>query len=998
MKKLIAVLVFTLPLILLEAQSFTGKLNPYPQTEKVVNSLKILAVMVEFQEDRDNSTFGNGKFGSVYTGENRDKKDILDPLPFDRDYFGQHLLFAKNYFGKVSGAALSVDYTLLDSIITVSKTMRNYSPEPGSNDLINLAEFSKEVWQLVDAEYSGTVNFSSYDLFAIFHAGVGRDVSLPGSIGSERDLPSVYLSPAAFKNVYGSAFTGISVTGGTIENTMILPSTESREIDVIGGKVLFELSTNGLICASIGSYLGLPDLFNTETGLSAIGRFGLMDGQSIFAYGGLFPPEPSPWEKIRLGWITPQTASLSGSSYQVSDKISGSGPLTVLKVNINSSEYYLVENRQRDALSDSSKVTYYSEGVYRTKVFPKDTTGYQSYDIDSLYGVVVDVDEFDWAVPGNGVVIWHIDEKIINENIASNTINNDKYRRGVDVEEADGVQDIGETFYTIFGDEVIGEGSVSDFWYDGNKAVLYENRFGPETTPSTSTNDGANSLVTFSNFSTISSLMSFDLSYSNSGIQLKNTLSFSSLNLPDAPYRYASGSDEIVFIIEGGNLKVFNGYGNLIETVPSFGEKTAFLEKDGVLTAVGFQQLPASTNINVYSRAGSNVRKAALSSWIKMSSQPVLGLSATGSVKLYSGAVNGKIYLSEIDPAAVSLITPVDSVSLFSNDPIKFVFTDFAGYFGGISGSKYSDHSGASAELSDSASAAAVIRNSDNQTLVVIQTKNNTFYTLENSDIRNQFTVNSAAAIGRFSLGFSSLTNEPVIQYTNGKYLEVRELSGAYMDGFPVEHPADLDFSLTPLSADINGDNVSDILTLDQNGDVFAFSGKNAKILNGFPLSSGMRSAKNIELSVIGNTVSLTAFSIENNYFIWELNTDQNAVYWKGETVSRANNVYLEQTLARKSVSDYFPPERAYNWPNPVYDGETFIRYYVSENSSVSIAIYDLAGDLVEELSASASGGMDNEIKWDTHDISSGVYFARIKAESSSGKSSEKVVRIAVIK
>ncbi|MCK7524864.1 MAG: hypothetical protein MZV64_48290 [Ignavibacteriales bacterium] len=36
--------------------------------------------------------------------------------------------------------------------------------------------------------------------------------------------------------------------------------------------------------------------------------------------------------------------------------------------------------------------------------------------------------------------------------LAENKINTDKTRRGVDVEEADGVQDIGEQFTTIFGD------------------------------------------------------------------------------------------------------------------------------------------------------------------------------------------------------------------------------------------------------------------------------------------------------------------------------------------------------------------------------------------------------------------------------------------------------------------------------------------------------------------------------------------------------------------
>jgi len=169
-----------------------------------------------------------------------------------------------------------------------------------------LADFTSEVWTIVDQLYPG-FNFSDYNLFAIFHAGVGRDITLPGSLGNERDLPSLYLSPKALQNIYGSSFQGFPVSGGNfrINNSMILPETESRELTSFGSTFLFEITINGLIAASVASYLGLPDLFDTETGLSAIGRFGLMDGQSIFGYNGIFPPEPSAWEKIYLGWQQP---------------------------------------------------------------------------------------------------------------------------------------------------------------------------------------------------------------------------------------------------------------------------------------------------------------------------------------------------------------------------------------------------------------------------------------------------------------------------------------------------------------------------------------------------------------------------------------------------------------------------------------------------------------------------------------------------------------------
>ncbi|RPI73837.1 MAG: hypothetical protein EHM47_05195, partial [Ignavibacteriales bacterium] len=278
----------------LSAQSFIGKINPFP--EKINNSfsandtIKILSIMVNFQADRDGATFGDGKFGSIYTGANRTDNTILDPLPHNKAYFESHLEFVKNYFAKVSNNNVHIEYFVLPDTFSVSQTMRNYSPEPNSDDFTRTANFSKEAWTIAATMNPG-FNFSDYDIFTIFHAGVGRDVSLPGSLGNERDLPSVYLSDRALKEILNNNITGLPVNRNGEYNSMIIPETESREVDVIGGRVLFELSINGLLVASVASHLGLPDLFNTETGLSAIGRFGLMDGQAIFAYGGTYPPE-----------------------------------------------------------------------------------------------------------------------------------------------------------------------------------------------------------------------------------------------------------------------------------------------------------------------------------------------------------------------------------------------------------------------------------------------------------------------------------------------------------------------------------------------------------------------------------------------------------------------------------------------------------------------------------------------------------------------------------
>jgi hypothetical protein len=110
----------------LSAQSF--KVNVSGSSKPIISSqaqdtVKILAILVNFQEDRDGATFGNGIFESIYS---RDwGNTILDPIPHDAPYFEEHLTFVKNYFTKVSKDNLHIEFTVLPDTFSVSQTMRN---------------------------------------------------------------------------------------------------------------------------------------------------------------------------------------------------------------------------------------------------------------------------------------------------------------------------------------------------------------------------------------------------------------------------------------------------------------------------------------------------------------------------------------------------------------------------------------------------------------------------------------------------------------------------------------------------------------------------------------------------------------------------------------------------------------------------------------------------------------------------------------------------------
>ena len=70
----------------------------------------------------------------------------------------------------------------------------------------------------------------------------------------------------------------------------------------------------------------------------------------------------------------------------------------------------------------------------------------------------------------------------------------------------------------------------------------------------------------------------------------------------------------------------------------------------------------------------------------------------------------------------------------------------------------------------------------------------------------------------------------------------------------------------------------------------------------------------------------------------------------------------------------------------------------MKDNSVAEVKIFDLSGDLVDELSMNAIGGVENEIVWDVKNIHSGIYFASLKVKSQSGNTGSKVIKIAIVK
>ncbi|MGB5873793.1 MAG: hypothetical protein WBH56_08710, partial [Bacteroidota bacterium] len=476
------------------------------QLQTFPDTVHVLAAMVQFQEDDSPLTTGDGRFDLSAPMDS-----VLDAPPHDRQYFEDHLTFLQNYYRKSSKGRVVVLFTLVDFQYTLPDEMARYSP-PKDGTFKEVADLAVDSWRMVDS--SGLVqDFSSFEAFVVFHAGVGRDIDLVAAVGYDpnpKDIPSLYLGLDAFQEAYGDDYQGIPVQGGSflITNSAITPATESRTLPGAVGDVLLELTTNGLLCASLGNYLGLPDLFDTETGRSGIGRFGLMDGQAIFSFSGVFPPEPSAWEKYYLGWLDPIELPVGSTDIMLPAVALAD---TIYRVPISNQEYHLLENRHRDPLQNGQTVRSRFNGIAFEQFFERDTIGFNAFDITALAGVITDVEDMDWSLPGGvdqdgeffdgGTLVWHIDEAVISRTISTNSVNADPDRRGVDLEEADGSQDIGQQYGFLEPGSGSEDGTPLDFWYRGNSSPVNENEFSLGTFPDSRSNLNGNSLVTVRDFS-----------------------------------------------------------------------------------------------------------------------------------------------------------------------------------------------------------------------------------------------------------------------------------------------------------------------------------------------------------------------------------------------------------------------------------------------------------------------------------------------------------------
>jgi hypothetical protein len=1014
-------------------------LTPSP----VEGTLHIIAVMAEFQPDDNRFTSGNGTFEAGSIPYLEIPGTSVDALPHDRSYFEAHLRFSENYFERMSDGQFEIEYSVLPEKIRLSNKMEYYSPIGEEPDLSQLSELTREVWETVAETDMQIPSLQPGDniAFVIFHAGVGRDIELTGTTldRTPQDIPSVYLSNEALSEMMGDpSFSGFPIQNGNIlvTNSLIIPRTLSRAgEDLTGERYVLPLSINGMLTAQLGSHLGLPDLFNTQNGQSGIGRFGLMDGAGIFAYNGLFPPEMSAWEKFYLGWNEP-------IQYDSDQELSVDLPIATLnrqsstaQISLSSTEYFLLENRHRDPEGNGVTLTIQKpDGSIVEQTLSNSDVDFtnQRSGFDELLepGVIIDVSNYDFALPGGldeegnrelngGILIWHIDDSVIEQQLSQNLgVNDDPIRKGVQLVEADGAQDIGRPVSVgLFQNE--SNGSAFDFWWSGNDAsvitqtdriTLYENRFGPDTTPQNNSHSGAISTFELFDFSDNLPTANFSIRPVNPYEDLYS-LSFdrSDLNIET----FTPGSDDY-WNSYPLSLSSFTRNENQHILIPGNDGLQVYSLSEDLLSAPlndlqSYQQpLYSSLNETFYlspnpASSGDNMILQA-AEWDGETLQLIVEFTVPENRGNLSSVEDGYI---DLDGSPFRF--NIDDQTVESTpDQTVFRTDSEAGYSASFSGQNFViSYPGGSSEYT-------IFNEPDRQRiyagLIRVQSGNPLFYLVEGKTL-NLFTPGNdynqptqlydGASFERPAVADLTNNGTPEFIFVNrdNHSLVALNRNGSYLDYFPLIPPDRVQFSGTPLIADLNGDDQMNILIagMDQSSlNLYAYD-TNGELLEGFPLLlGGIQDLSQRITNPIVFDQYVAAVSPAGDLKIWEF-PEMGEISWGSLYGNQNDN---KSTASISSADTEIPDfsllnkDETYNWPNPAQN-ETNIRFQTSEPADIEIKITTLSGRLIYDRKFQSRGGLPEEISIDTSSWASGGYIALITAEVN-GRKESKLIKIAI--
>lgn len=946
--------------------------------------MRILAIRVDFPPPQSGDGCGISGDGAFDLSGDGGADRFPGAPPHDKRYFEGVLDALARYYAVQSYGALRLEYRVIPDGDGAAYRMPHrtawYSYYQNPSDLrereTRLARLGSNALEAADND--STVILSEFDAYIVFHAGGDWQHDYNGD--SSCDLITAYIPSLA-------TFLGgpVMVDGGThaVDDLIVMPEAinqdldPSREIACIHSELAHEF----------GHQLGLLDLYDYSYFSNVVGYWALMDNGDGMAFqdqhgrilSGVLPPSLCVFSKAMLGWVVPEELTDDGE-YQVA---AATLEPSAYRVTLSDTEYFLIENRQGDTDGDVAVYLKADHGVI---------LGPASSESDST------TSEYDAGLPGSGVLIWHVDttaglwELGLPNYLEYDAVADTLIRhRGVALEEADGVEDIGLQYFeagsrppgTVTVDPA---GGPDDPFRAGNNS-----RFGNDTRPSSADNARRHTRVEIRDISEAGPVMTFTFrrTWRQEGWPLQ--VAQGPLTAPTV-VRTLSG--EPVLLVAGrGSLfaigedrqprQLWNSFQQVVNppaAIPVDDDREALVAMGAQGGRLGLVPLRGTS-------AGALLPGWPVSPTGRALSTPVLAdLDADGTVEVAVGSADGRACLltQEARPVAGWPVVLSDgpvgtpAVADVDGDGIRdLVFCGGAVHALAIDGAPLPGWpvlQGAS----DLFEPLAADMDGDGDVEIVIGSVEGVWVLGGNGHTRDGWPVAPGAPLappllifdvdGDGTLDIAAADRAGGIWAWSSAGHLLADCAGALPGGSAAS-------ALSLMAFDATGDGVGDFLSVDVHGaDLRQARGKS---LSGWPLAmpagtggllAGLDGDGDLEIVVADSLGSLHAWDLPYQASIgWFLSRGDAAMTgWAG-------------TGARPSRdADLVEADEFYCWPSPVVGRHASISFRARSGAVVSLTILDAAGRSRSAWRGIASG-QRQDWRWEAR-LPMGVYFCRLEA------------------
>ena len=962
----------------------------------------------------------------------------IDPPPHDSAYFNAHLRALSEFWRSVSRDIIDLSWDIFpygaSSVYTLPDPMSSYGIcSDDVNDVIGgLEKYFVDCIQLADTAHLinpslfPDIDFSQYDAVFLFHAGSDRqnDIGFPTTCS---DLFTGFIR-------FGDS---VAVDSGAnyVRTALMMPETASQDNRAT--------ALNAVIAHEFGHQLGLVDLYSTRNFMTQLGDFALMDNNGFgtgvdfgFAVGNVFgtvPVMPSAWSRAYLGFDQVIDVRDSTDVRLVAAAVP-STERRVARVPISEKEYYLIENRNVNTYPDPG-------GIQRLQADSSNVILWPARVIVTPGGdSLVATGEYDALMPGDGMLIYHVDEGVAGldydgdgqNNFNDNQLQLDPYRRFIHIVEADGLVNFGGYYYA-------GYGSAADMYREDRKSSLT-----PNTNPPAIDNSGNNTHIFVTDIRrdkaynpvtgdsvALDSVMLFDVETDRlaKGYPVR-------MKLPDYPLTPIAddldgdGTDEVI-AVSANRLFVFTTEGeNFIHKVSGCDPCTYYGDSSGSTVNPGTPYL-----VPLYAQTPGTITAGPVTGSFPSGEKLVaVGYDngGTGAVALYRGVdadLNGQADLAAAPftmtgiPIAISF---GEELHVLNDAGLLFVYASLAQTNQRVSVAADEYHG--ICRLNDTVyvlagdSATTTITrvigttatpvtidgyfplgpvlgdlDRDGRMELVACSRDGMLVTVP---IEGNFFASGTGA--RFtSTGFEFTANpvladidkdgspDVVLGGVNAIYafsyaVSVRGDDFILLTGFPVEvndrYPTD-EVIAPPIVADLERGGMPEMVFPTLVGNVYSFG---PKLSYGFPLSGGELGAGSSLFYSDSTGGYLGYLGADGWFYGWEVDADTTTNYWPMGGADPSGSFSFDSTRLgpMAGLGGTFDENLFYNYPNPVLEGLTTFRYYLDGVANrVQLKIYDLSGREIASLRGSSIPGADNEVDWDCSGVTPGVYRCMIEVE-----------------